>query len=149
MQRNMKIEAYMTVEASVVIPILLFSMVLLMYMTIYVYNKVLLIQDNYTVLIYARDEYRNNPKKVPENMDKYFSMIKAERPYFSTDNLSMSIRKERNELQIRSSVNFFTPFGEKGISLYEDKNGVLNKDGSIYVTDPISIMLITRDFMEK
>ncbi len=70
-----KFKGYMTLEASLIIPMVICVFVLLMYFTYYLYGRCVISQDSYIIA------FRNSQKEgtvVDINMKKYFGSTKPE-----------------------------------------------------------------------
>lgn len=147
MWHNLKAKAYMTVEAAVVIPMMLFIFVAMMYMLVFAYDSIILMQDTYMMTVYAKEEYMNDKDKLLQNMNERFSIVYEERPYLSFLNLSMNISKVKKIITINSSGTFFTPFGNNLFSLFDALDREINCTGEIILSDPAAIMLKTKDIL--
>lgn len=147
MWHNLKAKAYMTVEAAVVIPMMLFIFVAMMYMLVFAYDSIILMQDTYMMTVYAKEEYMNDKDKLLKNMNERFSIVYEERPYLSFLNLSMNISKAKKRITINSSGTFFTPFGNNLFSLFDEFDREINCTGEIILSDPAAIMLKTKDIL--
>ncbi len=137
--------AYMTVEASVVFPLMIFAFGIMVYLLIHSYDRSLLSADSAMTAVYAADEYRNNKETFLKETDKHFSLIKAERPYLSTSDLSMSVSKISKRIIIESTVDFNIPIKNALGNMYEVYDLTLNDRKEMTILDPASMMLMTED----
>ncbi len=147
--RNNMTDAYLTVEATILIPIAILCFVLLTYMCVFVYDRTLIYQDAYTMAIYAREEYFTNAKKYTDRMDDKFAIIEKEHPYLSLDDFSMSLTQKGNGISISASGEFRTPFGYVSGLLFEPKDRSMLTKAEVNLYDPVKNMLITKDLVEK
>lgn len=146
MRNNMKIkDGYMTVEATIVFPILLFSFALFVYLIIYIYDKSLLEQDAYTMAVYGSEEYHNHSDVFLNNLDEKFIQIKNERPYLAYDDISVNVSKHGNFLSVKGYLLFHTPIGELVPMWFPQVYEAVSTEKKITVEDPVSIMMLTED----
>lgn len=142
--RNLK-AAFLTVEAAVIFPILIYVIAVFVYMVIYTYDKTMLSQDAYLMTIYSLEAYRNNEKDFLKEADSQFSIIKKEHPYMSISDMSMSITKKNNKITIKGEADFFAPFDSLVPDWFPIGNKEITAQKSISLADPVEIMLICSD----
>ena len=65
---------YMTVEATVVFPLMIFAFAILMYLVLFVYNRAVLGNDTALVSLYAAEEYHSDPDTFLAETEKHFSV---------------------------------------------------------------------------
>lgn len=148
MRNNIKSDAYITVEATVVVTVIIFLFTFLIYMVIFSYNRTLLSQDTHLMSYYAKEESRSDKDNILKNMSQHFSVVYTERPYLSFTNMSMELSKKSNQIVIRSQGEFITPFTNDILEL--KSSAVDIKDESyISLSDPVTIMLKTKDITRK
>lgn len=139
--------AYMTVEATIAVPIVLFSYVLLMYMLIYVYDKALLIQDTSAMSVYASEEYFKNEQEFEKNLTEKFNNMKEEHPYLSAGELDMSVSKKKSEVTIKSTITFYNPIGDIAGEWFHVSFREIRCEKKMTLLDPVNQMLITEDIL--
>ncbi len=87
-----KFKGYMTLEASLIVPMVICVFVLLMYFTYYLYGRCVMSQDSYIIA------FRNSQKEGMEvniNMKKYFGSTKPE----------FTVEKKGKEVFVRGYSN--------------------------------------------
>lgn len=147
MRDSIRMKAYLTVEASIVMPLMILCFTVLMYMTVVVYNKILLVEDSYILLIYARELYRENPKELSDGISRIWEKAAEERPFLSIRNLDFTLKKKKNEIEIKESLEVDTIFDGENGSWFTDKDEKMTTKEKIYLSDPGDIMLISREIM--
>ncbi len=135
----------MTVEASVIVPLMIMSYVLFMYMIVHEYDRILICQDTYMMTVYACRDYMDDKKTCTQKADRRFDEIRRERAYLSLSELAMSLTKNKEHIRIEATGNFVTPFGEGGLGLFPSKDGTIEDGYEKSLWDPVSIMLTTKD----
>ena len=140
-----KVSAYMTVEASVVFPLMIFAFAIMIYLLVYSYDRSLLSADSAMMAVYATEGYRNDKETFLAEADKQFSLIKAERPYLSTTGLSMNVSKNKNRVIINSSIDLNIPVKNALGNMYDIYDLALSDSKEMTILDPASMMLITGD----
>ncbi len=146
MWNNVKKEAYVTVEATVVVTLMIFFFAFLMYMIVFSYDRILLTQNTHMMASYAKEEYRENKDLLQKNMDDRFSIIYRECPYLSFSDMKMKLSKTKNKIVISSEGMFITPFDEDILDLSE-KSADIKCSSEVYLSDPVTIMLKTKDIL--
>ena len=143
-----KEEAYMTVEATVVFPVLLVSFLAMVYMVIFRYDRALVFQDSCMIAVYAKEFYLEDKDTFTEKTDGKIALFFDEHPYISLKNKNISYEKEDSELKIKFSSEFTTPFKGGIYSIFNIRDTVTEADVSVSVTDPVTVMRLTYDLME-
>ena len=136
----------MTVEASIIIPLMMFAFVMMFYMLIHRYDRTLLCQDTFMMTVYACSDYKEDKESFTQKADLKFSEIKKERPYLSMKDLEMNLSKSGNTLKVWASGYFYTPFSETFVTLFSNKDGVIWDEYQKDLSDPVNIMYMTKDF---
>lgn len=142
-------EAFLTVEAAVIFPILIYAMAVFVYMVIFAYDKTMLSQDTYLMTIYSLEAYRNSSTDYLKEVDKQFSLIKKEHPYISINDISMSISKKNNKISLMGEVIFYAPFDSLVPDWFPIGNKEICSKKSISLADPVEIMLFCSDLTRE
>ena len=98
-----------TVEASILVPILMAVCVIFVYLGIYAYDKTLMIQDVNAITAIIRDENSLGGEDIGDVFEKAFSEIKAEHPYLAMNNLKMDYSVRGKKVHIELSGDFNAP----------------------------------------
>lgn len=142
-----KARGYMTVEATIVVPIVLFSYVLMMYMLIYIYDEILLNQDTMTMAVYASEEYYRNEKEFQEKLIPRFELFKSEHPYLSAGDFGMTVEKRKSRITVKASLTFYTPIGEIVGQWFPITTREIVSEKEMTIIDPVTLMLTTEDLL--
>ena len=149
-ESNNKInDAYMTVEATAVFPLMIFAFVICLYLVIFLYDKTLLSNDTQLLALYSAEYYGDNREDFLERSNMAFSLIKNERPYLSLEKYNMRISKHGTSIFVDSEANFSIPIkGELGI-FYRLNDISLVDRKEMTILNPSSIMLMSEDIIRS
>ena len=149
-ESNNKInDAYMTVEATAVFPLMIFAFVICLYLVIFLYDKTLLSNDTQLLALYSAEYYGDNREDFLERSDMAFSLIKKERPYLSLEKYNMRISKHGTSIFVDSEAYFSIPIkGELGI-FYRLNDISLVDRKEMTILNPSSIMLMSEDIIRS
>ncbi len=137
----------MTVEATVVFTVMIYAFVLMVYICVFTYDKILVSQDAYSMTIYAKEEYLADSSNMLDEMDKKFSQLKEDRPYMVLQEYEMSVSKNKLDVIVNACAVALTPFIDYGFG-QSDKKSDINVKKSTKVINPADIMLLIRDIKE-
>lgn len=140
-----KSKAYLTVEASIVFPLLIYAVLAFVYMVIFTHDKTLLKQDTSLVAVYALEEYRNSDKHFIDELSKKYAVIKEEHPYLAISDIDMSVSKKGNKLYVESYFIFQTPLNSLVPEWFPIKDRIYSVKSEITIADPVEIMFISKD----
>lgn len=127
-----------TVEASIMVPLLLMMTVLFVYLGIYVYDKVLMEQDLDTAVSLVRDRCMYDERKTTDILEDYFSDVCNEHPYLALDNICMSI----NQRGDRTSISIT---GEWEIPIYKTVERRIESTREFKYMNPVGVMYLTEN----
>ena len=102
------VKGYMTLEASFIIPWVIFLFVFLIYASFYFYNKCVLFQDVYAVC------FRGSIQKQEGGASEYINAHMAEqfgKKYFGTGTVSGSVEQTGQEVKAYGTCSIKVPFG--------------------------------------
>lgn len=130
-ERRIALKGYMTLEASFIMPWVIFIFVFLIYSSFYLYDKCVLFQDAYTLCLRAsvQKEDGGAMKYINEHMTEKFGS-----KYFGVGNIDGSARRSGQEIRLVGKCavkipfdNFLTFSGESGWQIQtEAKAWVIN-----------------------
>ena len=125
-----------TVEASVLVPILLAITVVFVYLGIYAYDKTLMIQDVNAVAAMIRDENMVGKDSVVSVCEDAFAEIKKEHPYLAMTDLRLVVTVKGNNVHLRLTGNWNMP-------LYKGYSRKLTKERDVKRINPVNKMYLT------
>ena len=102
--KRIKADAYMTVEAALVIPAAIFGMVLIIYMSFLVYGRCLLSQDVYILGFRAGLLYEKQDYKAPSEYIKDHSGEKTKGKYFGSSDPEISSVQRGKEITVKGKI---------------------------------------------
>lgn len=142
-------DAYMTVEATVVFPLMIFAFAICLYLIIFIYDKTLLSNDTQLMALYSAEYYEENKDTFLEKSDAAFSLIKSERPYLSLKKQNMSISKHGSSIIVDSEALFSIPIKSELGVFYKLNDITLTDRKEMTVLNPSSIMLMSDDILRS
>lgn len=130
-----RIKGMITVEAVILIPVLIIVSMILIYLSAYVYDRSILVQDVNTIAVSARDHtlYGDSLEAVCE---EEYSRIKEEHPYLATDNLKLSVVSKTTEVTIGLTGDWTLPIAPS-------LSRKITYERTVSNVSPITIMFIT------
>lgn len=140
-------DAYMTVEATVVFPLMIFAFAIFMYLIFFLYDRTLLCNDTQLMALYSAEYYNEDKDDFLDKSDSAFSLIKAERPYLSIGNMNMRISKHGTKIVVDSDVLFSIPIKSELGVFYKLNDIKISDRKEMTLLNPSSIMLISDDIM--
>ena len=140
--------AYMTVEASLIIPFMLLIFINFFYLLVYSYDRALLFGDSVHILTLAVRSYDNDEETLKEILNEKYENIKNTHPYLAGEGPEIDFEVKNNEIKVRAGFDFFNPLsGMMGIFFFEGENKI-EVEISEKLLRPEEMMYITRDFQE-
>lgn len=100
-------KGYMTLEASVIMPWVIFIFVFLIYMSFYLYDKCVLFQDAYALCL------RGSIQKEEDGAVNYINTHMSGqfgKKYFGTNNVQGSVERCGQEIKVYAACNVKMPF---------------------------------------
>lgn len=121
---SISVKGYMTLEASFIMPWVIFMFIFLIYTSFYVYDKCVLFQDAYTLCL------RGSVQKEEDGAVNYINNHMSGqfgKKYFGTDKVQGSVEQHSREVKIYAECrvrlplnNFMTMTGEEGWQIHTD-----------------------------
>ena len=142
-------EAYMTVEATIVFPLMIFAFAICLYLVIFIYDKTILCNDTELMALYSAEYYGDDKEDFLKKADNAFSLIKAERPYLSIENYNVHISKYGSKIIIDSEALFSIPIKNELNVFYNLNDISLTDQKEVTILNPSSIMLISDDILRN
>ena len=124
-----------TVEASVLVPVLLAITVVFVYLGIYAYDKTLMIQDVNAVAAMIRDENMIGRDDVISACRDAFAEIKEEHPYLAMTDLRLVVTVKGNNVHLRLT-------GDWNMPLYRGYSRELTKERDVKRINPADKMYL-------
>lgn len=84
----------LTVEAVILLPLLLGAFITVLYLGIYIYDKTLVIQDINSIASLIRDKRSFGEESVNTIVERAFKELKEEHPYIVLDNVSIKVKEK-------------------------------------------------------
>lgn len=104
--KHMTVKGYMTLEASFIMPWIIFVFVFLIYVSFYVYDKCILFQDAYTLCL------RGSVQKEEEAVNYINAHMNGQfgKKYFGTDRVWGSAKQHSQEIKVYAGCSVQLPF---------------------------------------
>ena len=131
-----ELKASFTVEASVLVPILIAVTVVFVYLGIYAYDKTLMIQDVNAIAAMIRDENMIGKDNVVSACEDAFAEIKKEHPYISMTQLRLAVTVKESKVHIQLT-------GDWNMPLYKGYSRKMTKERDVKIINPVNKMYLT------
>ncbi len=138
----MNIKGSFTVEASILVPLLIILSATMIYLGIYNYDRILMIQDVNSLVTVLRDSGFSNGQSKGE-ICRLASEEIAEHPYLSIENLKVDFKEDSDTITVKISGDWKMPiFANKDKTIsYEQKTRQLNPIDVVYQTEAILYLM--------
>lgn len=127
-----------TVEAVILVPMLILLTFVFVYFSIFVYDKALMLNDANAIAMKAHDPNVHTEKSINEICNEEFCIIREEHPYLAIKNLEMNLEKEGLHTKVIISGDWEVPVWEKYFS-------TVSASAKINNIDPVMIMYTTEN----
>lgn len=134
----MKKKGSFTVEAVLLVPLLILLTFVFVYFSIYVYDKALMVNDVNSIAIKAHDRSLYSGKTINEICNEAFTVIREEHPYLAIKNLEMNLEKEGLTTTVTIS-------GDWEVPIWSDYFSTVSACARIDVIDPVKVMYTTKN----
>ena len=120
-EKQNRVEGYFTVEASLVLPIVIGCVLFVLCFLLYFYNRCLMDQDTAMLSVYAINEYQGDIQKMGEGL-KAWKQENLTEKYVGFETGQLQITKGQNRLRLQRDgflLTDFVPF--HATSAYENR----------------------------
>lgn len=142
-------DGYLTVEAAVIVPFLIFVFTSFVYLTIYVFDRAMFCQDMYVLAVFAKDSGLTDEEELTEELSRHFNEIKKEHPYLCVNSMNMSYSIKYERLTVSGKLVMNNPIADMVEGFLMGNSFVIETQKDILLTNPVDIMYITRDIQEE
>lgn len=132
----MKMKAYFTVEATILLPFVFLIMIFLLYLGFFQYNRCLLTQDLYMLAMLESREYYNNNVKMYQEIIKQKEEMERKK-YISFKENEMQVEVGTGKVQIKFEGEIVKPF--RFLFLTEEK-WTINVSTQSKTKNPVFVM---------
>ncbi|MCR4727253.1 MAG: pilus assembly protein [Lachnospiraceae bacterium] len=126
--KRTKVRGMLTVEAAILVPIMMLLIFALVFLVIFHYDKAMVVQDVNAVIA----DIRAGNDEV--NLSNH--------PYLLMKNLKMEVKRGYSSLTVKVS-------GEWNNPVWQNIKRVIEYEETVSLTDPIDVMRITEDLIQK
>ena len=118
MKRKGDISAYMTVEVSMLFPIILMVLLCVIYLSFYSYNKTLAFQNAGICALYVKNGFSINEEQ-EEKVERMYHILETlnEGQYIAPNQLKQRVSIKNNKIIVCQQGNVNTPLLSQGIML--------------------------------
>lgn len=118
MKRKGDISAYMTVEVSMLFPIILMVLLCVIYLSFYSYNKTLAFQNAGICALYGKNGFSINEEQ-EEKVERMYHILETlnEGQYIAPNQLKQRVSIKNNKIIVCQQGNVNTPLLSQGIML--------------------------------
>lgn len=131
---------YMTVEAVILIPFLILITMVMIYFTIFIYDRALIVADVNSMVVIARNS--RSKKEAVTDVSNLFEEIRDKHPYLSVEDIELCMKSDIADISIGIKGKWKLPLWsqfEKEIS-YEKKVSFENPVDIMYMVDSIEAL---------
>lgn len=130
----------MTVEAAILLPFVIIVSVMIMYFSVFVYDRTLMVSDVNTLTNVITDAplYSKSARSVCE---EEFSTIRDEHPYLSMENINLLLSREDNSVVVGLSGDWIMP-------LYPGYSRQMQYKKEVRTSSPIPVMYLVKQVDE-
>lgn len=127
-----------TVEAVILVPMLILLTFVFVYFSIFVYDKALMVNDVNEIVMKVHDKKEYSGKSINEICNEEFCVIRDEHPYLAIKNLEMYLEKEGLSTKVIIS-------GDWEVPVWGDYFSTVSASATINHLDPVMIMYTTEN----
>lgn len=130
------LKGYMSIEASFIMPWVIFIFVFLIYASFYLYDKCVLFQDAYTLCLRAsvQKEEGGAMKYINKHMEEKFGS-----KYFGVGNIDKSARESGKEIRVMGSCSVKIPF-DNFLTFSKESGWKIQTEAKAQIINPTKII---------
>lgn len=135
-KKRRALKGYMTLEASLIMPWVVFLFIFLIYMSFYLYDKCVLFQDSYSLCL------RGSVQKEDDGAVKYVNAHMAEKfgsKYFGVGKVIGSVKQSGKEIRVEGECNVKIPF-DNFLTFSREKGWHIKTEASAQIINPTDII---------
>lgn len=132
----MEQDGYMTVEAVLLIPFLILITAVMIYFTIYIYDRAIIVADVNSMAMEAMGA--RNKEEAVLAVGRIYKEIKGQHPYLSLDDIELSLSADMTKISIGIS-------GKWKLPVWNKFERTISYEKTVKYEDPIRTMYIVNN----